>query len=238
MPYLLLSFISILIFSAVHLFAKNSARLNTALHGRFLSICGGVAIAYVFIDILPKLAINDLVIRRLLAGVFPYIERHIYVMALLGFLFFFVVNRSHTFLTKKRNFYLSLSSYALFNFLVAYAVADQNNPEVKPLALFTFALALHYFTNDYTLSKEHGQKYGIKEKWLLILSLFAGWIVGVFFVLPEAAVAVVSAFIGGGVILNVTRHELPKDNPHSLGAFLIASILYTIILLTIGSTGK
>ena len=193
-----------------------------------------MAIAYVFVDILPKLAENDLIIQKMLSGIFPYIERHIYVMALAGFLFFFSVSQSRKLATKTSTFYLSLGSYALFNFLVAYAVVDENNPEVKPLALFTFAIALHYFTNDYALAKEYGEAYGKKEKWILILSLFLGWCAGVWFVLPEAAVAILSAIIGGGVILNVTRHELPKENPHSLGAFLLSALIYTAILLLIG----
>lgn len=234
MPYAIFSFISVVIFALVHLFAKNTRALDSVTHGRFLSICGGVAIAYVFIDILPKLAENDLIIQKILSGVFPYIERHIYVMALFGFLLFFTINRSHTLLSGKGKIYVSLFSYALFNFLVAYAVADENNPEVKPWALFTIAIALHYFTNDYSLYREHKQEYGAFEKGVLIFSLFFGWLVGMWYVLPEVAVAVISAFIGGGVILNVTRHELPKDNPHSLGAFLTAAILYTVILLVIG----
>ncbi len=234
MPYIYLALISVVVFGLVHLLAQKTRLLDVITHGRFLSVCGGVAISYVFVDMLPKLAENDIIIQKLLSGIFPYFERHIYVMALAGFLFFFSVNRSRTLLTETTSFYFSLASYAFFNFLVAYAVADQNNPEVKPLALFTFAIALHYFTNDYALAKAHGEAYGTKEKWLLILSLLAGWCVGVLFVLSEAAVALLSAFIGGGVILNVTRHELPDDNPHSLGAFLLSALLYTTILLLIG----
>jgi hypothetical protein len=36
--------------------------------------------------------------------------------------------------------------------------------------------------------------------------------------------------------MNVTRHELPKENPNSLGAFLLSSALYTVILLSIHTT--
>lgn len=132
-------------------------------------------------------------------------------------------------------FWLSLLSYSLFNFLVGYAVMDQNDVEVQPLALFTIAIALHYFVNDFSLTQEHGDMYDRVGRWLLIACLFLGWFTGLWIKLPEAAVALISAFIGGGVIMNVTRHELPQNNPHSLGAFLIASIAYTFILLTIGT---
>ena len=234
MPYSALAFISIVIFALIHLWAKKTRRFDTITHGRFLSAGGGVAIAYVFVDLLPKLSKSDQVVRAVLSGVFPYFERHVYVMSLAGFLLFFVVDQTQTLLHKKRSFWLSLTSYAQFNFLVGYAVVDKNDPEVRPLALFTFAMGLHYFVNDYSLRKAHGKAYEQTGKWLLIASLFSGWLTGLWFVLPQAAVALISAFIGGGVIMNVTRHELPKENPHSLGAFILAAIVYMIILLTLG----
>ncbi|MBA3722249.1 MAG: hypothetical protein H0W88_07600 [Parachlamydiaceae bacterium] len=198
-----------------------------------MSVGGGVAIAYVFIDLLPKLGTRNEYLEKIFADTIPFVERHAFIMALAGFLLFFLVDQSSTVLEKKRNFRFSMASYALFNFLVGYAVADINNPEVKPLVLFTFAMSLHYFTIDYNLSTTHGKEYRSVEKWLLIICLFLGWLVGALFDLPAAAIALVSAFIGGGVIMNVTRHELPKDNPHSLGGFFLATFLYTVILLTI-----
>lgn len=236
MVYLFLSFLSVLLFALVHVSSRVTAQLNTILHGKLLSTGGGIAIAYVFIDLLPKLGKSDQTIQHTLKSIFPYIEKHAYVMALTGFLLFFVVSQSRNFLQGKGRFWLSLLSYSFFNFLIGYAVVDQNNLEVQPLLLFTIAMALHFFVNDFSLSKEHGEAYHRIIKWVLILFLFLGWLTGLWIKLPEAAVALVSAFIGGGVIMNVTRHELPKHNPHNLGAFLIASILYTLILLTIGKS--
>ena len=235
MPYPAIALISVIIFALVHLFAEKTRRLDRLTHGRFLSAGGGVAIAYVFVDLLPKLAKSDLVVSQALQGVFPYFERHVYVCALLGFLLFFVVGQSRSLFGRKESFWLSLASYAFFNFLVGYAVVDKDDPEVQPLVLFTFAMALHYFSNDFTLSQEHGKEYGKTGKWILIGSLFLGWLVGVWITLSATAVALISAFIAGGVIMNVTRHELPKENPHSLGSFLVFAALYTIILLGIGN---
>jgi len=233
-PYHVCTLVSVIIFALVHLWADKTRKLNAITHSRFLSAGGGVAIAYVFVDLLPKLAKSDLIVRAALSGMFPYFERHVYVMALVGFLLFFVVGRSPTLLKEKGSFWLSLGSYALFNFLVGYAVVDKDNPEVRPLALFTFAMALHYFSNDFSLTEVHGNEYRRFGKWLLIASLFLGWLIGLWIMLSQTAVALVSAFIAGGVIMNVTRHELPEENPNSLGSFLLAALVYTIILLTIG----
>lgn len=235
MPYSVLAFISILIFSSVHLWAEKVKSLGASFHARFLSFGGGVAIAYVFIDLLSKLCRNDLIVRKAFAGVLPFVERHVYIMALAGFLLFFIVDRTQAAITNKRTYLLSIGSYALFNFLIGYAVADKNDPEVQPLILFTIAMGLHYFVNDYSLTEAHGDDYDKMGKWILIVSLFLGWGLGMVIVLPEAAVALVSAFIGGGVIMNVIRHELPKNNPNSLWFFLLSAVVYTAILLMVGS---
>lgn len=234
-PYPVLALLAISTLAMVHLIAAQTRKLHTVSHGRFLSAGGGVAIAYVFVDLLPKLSESDPIVSKALAGLFPYFERHVYVIALTGFLLFFTVDRTQSLLKGNISFWLSLASYSLFNFLVGYAVADKNNPETQPLLLFTFAMGLHYFTNDFSLNKAHGQIYGHIGKWILIAALFLGGLVGIMTTLSVAAVAMVSAFIGGGVIMNVTRHELPDDNPHSLGAFLIAAAVYTMLLLAIGA---
>lgn len=233
MPYPLLSLVSVIIFALVHLWAQKTEHLDKKVRGNFLSFGGGVAISYVFIDILPKLSKSDQLVKQALAGVFPYFERHVYIMALLGFLLFFTVNRVQS-KNGGRSFWLSFASYALFNFLIGYAVVDKDNPEVRPLILFTIALALHYFTNDFALNHEHRKEYQHFGKWILIGSLFLGWALGAFVTLSPTAIALVSAFIAGGVIMNVTRHELPTRNPNSLSAFLIAALIYTSILLFVG----
>jgi len=233
-PYPAMALLSVIIFALVHVFAEKVSKLNLSFHAKLLSAGGGVAIAYVFIDLLPKLSESDSLVRESLKEIFPYFERHVYLMALLGFLLFFIVDRAQIVLRNQSTyFWLSLSSYALFNFLIGYAVNDKNNIEVQPLILFTFAIALHYFMNDYSLSEAHQDGYRYFGKWILILSLFLGWATGLWITLSATAVALISAFIGGGVIMNVTRHELPANNPHSLGAFLIAVVGYTVILLTL-----
>ncbi|MBA2726731.1 MAG: hypothetical protein H0U49_00970 [Parachlamydiaceae bacterium] len=235
-PYPLQSLIAVIIFSLVHLFADRARQLNFNLQSHFLSTGSGIALAYIFIDLLPKLSKNESAVSGTLKKIFPYLEHHVYVMALLGFLLFFAVDRSQTLLRKQSVYYvLSLCSYALLNFLIGYAIVDKDDPEVRPLVLFTFAIALHYFLNDYSLTEVHGEQYNKFAKWILIASLFLGWLIGSNYQLSAAGVALMSAFIGGGVIMNVTRHELSDDNPHSLKAILISAIIYTVILLTLGS---
>lgn len=237
MDYGIASFLAVLVIASVHILAEKTRGANPLVNSRFLSTGSGVALAYVFIDILPKLCQSDPIVRNALWQFFPYFEHHVYVMALLGFILFFIVDRSERVLGKNTFLYLSLSSYALFNFLVGYAIADKDNPEVQPLLLFTVAMVLHYFMNDYSLKTAHGKLYNSIGRWILVSALFTGWFAGIWVEISPAGIGLVSAFIGGGVIMNVTRHELPSENPNSISAFLMAAFAYTAILLSLGPRG-
>lgn len=235
MPYSVVSFFSVLTLVAVHLFAYKMQAIDRLSHGRFLSVGGGIAIAYIFIDLLPKLSEADNIVRNFLASIFPYFERHVYVIALFGFLLFFLVDRSTNSAWERTGYWLSIGSYALFNFLIGYAVSYEDDPSIQPLALFTFAMALHYFTNDYTLMRNNSTTYRTYDRFILVICLILGWLFGNWFMISDAAIALVNAFIAGGVIMNVTRHELPMDNPNNSGTFLLGAIFYTIVLLSIGA---
>ncbi len=234
MSYVDISFVSIVVLSLVHMVAERVRTHILLPQGPFLSVGGGVAIAYVFIDLLPKLGASNRIVERTLTGWLPYVERHVFVIALLGFLLFFCIDRVPSGWIKQKRFFFSLGSYALFNFLVGYAVASDGNPEVQPLLLFTIAMALHYCTNDYTLCEGHGEEYRTIGRWALIASLVLGWICGRTIQVSETAIALINAFIGGGVIMNVVRHELPKGKTNDVGAFVLSSALYTAILLRVG----
>ncbi len=234
LPYDFYSFIAITLFSIVHFFGDRIVNSQKNLPREFIySAGGGIAISYVFIDLLPKLSESDLIVYALMQNYLPGIEKHVYIMALAGFILFYLVDKSQN---TSIGIKISIGSYTLFNFLIGYAIADPFNPEVRPLLLFTLAMGLHLFVNDNALREKLGTAYQTKQQLLLVIALFLGWMTGYMLELPGPAVALVSAFIGGGVIMNVTRHELPAENPTSTPVFIFSAIAYTLILLFVGST--
>ncbi len=209
---------------AVHLFANRSKVLGWVWRGRFLSFAGGVSFAYVFIDLLPALGKGQPVLKRTFGELIPYFDRHTYLIALLGMLFYYGIEKGKE---ARGTAWLSMSGYLLFNLFVGASLADNTNPEIQPLALFTIAMAMHYFVRDHDLRARHVQ-------WALVATLLAGYAIGIWAHIPDALVALTVSFLAGGVILNVLHYELPKREGGGFPSFLLGALLYAAILLGVG----
>ena len=233
MQFYLSSFCAILFFCLIHYASSKVSLLQYFAKSRFLSFGSGIALSYVFIDLLPKLGQSDLYVQNALRGIIPYMEHHVFVAALCGFMLFYAVDKAPERGKRNCKFYFSIVSYALFNFFIGYSVSDPFDPEVQPLVLFCLAIGLHYFTNDFTLNESFGELYRKNGKTVLLASILLGYTVGLFFELSKTAVALLGAFIGGGVIMNVIRHELPKEKPNSFCTFVCGAFMYTVLLLSL-----
>lgn len=67
---------------------------------------------------------------------------------------------------------------------------------------------------------DHGSprkdRYDRFGRWLLAAAVLGGWVVGVGTQVPELALKLMTAGLGGGVILNVMKEELPEETPKQL----------------------
>ncbi len=60
--------------------------------------------------------------------------------------------------------------------------------------------------------------------------MLVGWAVGVATDVPERAIALVLAFVAGGVILNVLKEELPAEREARFAPFVAGAVLFTVLL--------
>lgn len=60
--------------------------------------------------------------------------------------------------------------------------------------------------------------------------MLVGWIVGLTADLSDRALALIIAFLGGGIILNVLKDELPRERQARFLPFVLGGIAYTILL--------
>ena len=233
------------VLAVVHLFAGKLRFLEGIPRSRWLSASSGVSVAYVFVHLLPELSERQEALREAAEGVVPFIERHVYLVALLGLAVFYglelLARRSRTHTcdacgedgTSDAVFSLHTASYATYNALIGYVLVHGIEKSSESLVLFTIAIALHFVVNDYGLREHHKDAYTEIGRWVLAAALLLGWLVGVATEISEAAIAVLLAFLAGGVVLNVLKEELPEERKSRFSAFAIGATAYAALLLTI-----
>ncbi len=224
MPPGLIALISLI---AVHLFANRAHVLGWVWHRRFLSLASGLSFAYVFVDLLPALQKGEAVLKRTFDPLIPYLDKHTYLIALLGILFYYGIQPKKSSL---KPHWLSLSGYCLFNFFIGASLADSSNPEIQPLALFTLAIGMHYFVRDHL----SGASKNRQVLSVLILALASGYIISSTMKIPDPVTSIAISFIAGGILLNIFHNELPKTQKSTYGWFVFGALAYTLLLLSVG----
>jgi len=240
------SLLTVLALAIVHVCAGTTSALRRQWQPRVLSAASGISVAYVFLDLLPALADRQNLIDR--SGFLPDLERHVYIMAVVGLtVAFWVETASRSSRRRHRDageanqtgnatFSLSVLSFCIFNGTIGYAVASPGDEAVEPLWMFAIAMGLHFMANDHSLVEHHGERYQRVGRWLLCGGLLAGWIVGTvprLEVRPEA-LALVLAYIAGGTIMNILRHELPDtDRSADVASFAAAAAIYGALVLSL-----
>ncbi|MCH4826518.1 MAG: hypothetical protein N2C11_04910 [Planococcus sp. (in: firmicutes)] len=238
-----LSFIFALGFVSIHLFSKSLKLMKVLPRSRFLSVVGGISVAYVFLHLLPELSIfqKDLQGELRNSGLL-FIENHIYLIAMIGLVVFYALENSVT-VSKKKNkhaetpkaaigiFWLHIASFTLYNGIIGYLLVREEYGNPWGMTLFFIAMGVHFITNDKGLRATHQEDYDRYGRWLLAAAILIGWGIGAFAEVHEWIISVLTAFLAGGVILNVLKEELPEERESSLLAFCVGLISYSILLL-------
>jgi uncharacterized membrane protein YeiH len=122
-----------------------------------------------------------------------------------------------------------MASFGTYNVLIGYLLADR----AEGAFAFWLAMALHFFVNDYGLRQHHRWQYGHVGRWLLAAAVLAGAALGLTVEVSEAAFAAVVAFVGGGVVLNVLKEELPEERESRFWPFAAGAAAYAALLTTV-----
>ena len=233
-----LPLLAALVIAGVHAVAAR-VRVSAPLpHRLWLSGAGGVSIAYVFVHVLPELQAGQRAFIETelgLGGLVPYLEHHVYLVALVGFVGYYGVDR----LARRGDesdesdarFRLHLASFAVYNGLIGYFLVHRIESDVRGLAIFTGAMALHAFVTDAGLDRHYDEAYRRYGRWVLAAAVLAGWAVARAVELHELAIVTLFAFLAGGIVLNVVKEELPEEARSSFTAFAVGAAGYAVLLL-------
>ncbi|WP_409253020.1 hypothetical protein V1502_03555 [Bacillus sp. SCS-153A] len=232
-----------IVLAAVHLMARKMVFLESIPRSKFLSIAGGVSVAYVFIHILPELNEHQESIAESVELI-AFLEHHAYLLAMLGLVIFYGLekvvqdskkeNEEVVHRPKKSAFWLHISSFFIYNGLIGYLLVHREETGLLNLMLYGIAMALHFVVVDFGLREHHKERYDREGRWLLAFAIVIGWAIGFLTEIPEALLALLFAFLSGSIILNVLKEELPQERQSSFWAFALGGIAYVILLLSVG----
>jgi hypothetical protein len=206
----------------------------------YISFAGGVAVAYVFLHMLPNLVEYNKPIGKLLINnqwLTPFTELTIYIVALCGFLIYYgldLLAEGHRRAGHESGFAynLHLTMFCLYNFLITYTMSLRALVSLTATILFTVAMALHFVLTDRKFSRLYSDKFNRMGRYVLISALLVGWIYSVIFDPVNVLVAAfMVAFLAGSVLLNVFREELPGAGLASFSWFTLGSVLIAVVLL-------
>lgn len=229
----------------VHLFASRLRFLSEIPRSRWLSFSSGVSVAYVFVHVLPDLNEAQKTIQENINVGLAFLEHHVYLLALLGMTVFYglerVAKRSRQEnrdagrgdVTSARVFKLHMASFSIYNALIGYLLLHREVEGWSGLLFFTIAMALHFVVNDYGLRENHKKNYDRVGRWILAAAIMVGWAIGSQTVLSKAAIAVLFAFLAGGIVLNVLKEELPEERESRFFAFALGAGAYAVLLLAL-----
>lgn len=222
----------------------------------WLSMAGGVSVAYVFVHLFPELAAGEASVRRAVAATgMTLAERHVYLIALLGLAVFYGLERMAKAsrgttpppaagetgdapasppdtTTRAGVFWIHMASFGAYNALIGYLLLHLEVRTVAALVFFGVAMALHFLVTDFGLNEDHKIRYRAYGRWILAVAVVLGFGVGYATHVSGVVIAVLTAFLAGGVILNVLKEEVPTEQQSRFWAFALGMGVYAALLLT------
>ena len=222
---------------AVHLITPTLKFLDSSPRSAWLSFAGGASVAYVFLHLLPDLAEG----AELISG--TEVPFGIWGIALAALLTFYGVERAvqkhrlrqsdGTTREKPGIFWIHLGTFAVYSAVTGYLLVHregEHDGSTVALLTYTVAMGLHLLVADHGLIEAFREGYMRVGRWVLSASVVGGCLLAQVGPIPEAVLAAVTAVLGGGVILNVLKEELPRERESKFGALLLGAAAFAALL--------
>lgn len=217
--------------------------------GLWLDCLAGIAVAYVFVDILPHLAGKQEKFVKLGGElVYGFLHLHVYLLALAGFLVFLGVILSHerwrlsstgaevTWSSAPLAIKVEVIGLALYTAIVGYMLAEQPTHRAEPSLVFAIAMAAHFTGLAHLSHHRYPKLYDGSERYLLAMSLPAGWFLGLFFEFSGLVYAGMFAFLAGCIVVVTMIFELPRmTSGGRYRAFCFGAVAFTLAIVVLES---
>jgi hypothetical protein len=236
----------VLVFAGVYLagaWIESSPRIERfRTHSGYISAAAGISVAYVFIDVLPELEVQ----RQAMVGAagnveLLFAEKRVYLGALLSFVVVYGLEHMVLVTHERRRavmaegradavYWVEVAGYAAYTGLIGYLVLDRTKHGVLSLAIYAFAMAIHFLIVDHGLAEKLGSAYAPRGRWVLAASVLVGWGVAVAMPLSDTVVARLFAVLAGGVVMASLRAELPHQGQGQFWPFCLSAVVFAVFL--------
>ena len=236
--------LSLLAVTALTLVHFAVSRLDFVHKAGYRSCGAGVALSYVFIDILPHLSSKQYVIRDTFDnGLVTYLEHHSYLLALWGFLVYAgfaydvrsvdVRKPADAPQAKAHATNVLIGGLAVYYFLIGYLVGEQPDHRYEPVVIFAIAMFIHALGVNHAVRAFDPERYDRAFAFVLATATFTGWLLGAVLVVPAIIFALVFSFIVGAIMIVAFVFELPVVTSSRGGywRFVAGSAVFSSLLL-------
>lgn len=229
-----MSLIGVLVLALVHIVAPAVNR-NAEKRPRWLAAASGMAVAYVFIHLLPELGdeqadwLDARADRRM-----QWLENQVYIAAFIGLILALAFDRAAP--RERAKFWARTTSFGVYNALIGtFALHERSVPA---LVLGTIAFGAHLMSHDRSLYLRFPDRYERIGRWVLAASVIAGWLLATVWTPPTLATAVVLGLISGGIIMNVIKEELPGHDEGPFAPWVAGALSFMGLLLALEYTAN
>lgn len=228
------------LFCAVFLLGRHIHPLRALIPDRrtTLSFCAGMAVAYVFVRVMPELEEARHAFKETAPVDTPLEGMIIHFAALLGFLVFYGLEKTAQHYRQKDEvsrqlfaFRLDVGGFAVYVLLMSYLLVHNVDNAHYSKLFYGVAITLHFLTVDHALRHEYELKYDNVGRYILAGAAITGWIIGIILPLPPFVVAPLVALTSGSIIMTSMLTELSHDKDGRIIPFVLGGIIYGIILL-------
>lgn len=236
-----------IILAMVHLFGGRLAIWMSDSHHRWLSVGGGVTVAFVFLYLLPELEYFHQVLSD--HGATDLVEELLYLTGLVGVTIYyslehlaFRVRESSSDQDDDKDsplfghdyvFWLHMGWYGVYNIIIGALLSVGTQETTQGLWLYGVAIAIHFLTVDASMRSHHRHVYHRTGRWLLAAAVIVGWGLGVALTLPPEMIALAMGFLFGGLLINSIKDELPSSDRARVFPFLVGVVVASVLLVLI-----
>lgn len=230
--------------AAAHFSAFRVSTLPSKTQDVLASVGGGAAIAYIFIHLMPELAVGGRALSELDISKFtptPITEAGLFLTAMIGMVIFFIldVRTEEGRLSTKIGFRVHMASFASGSAIYGYTLPSLVTTGWGYATLFTAVLAGHLLLADRALARAHPAQFAHETRWIGMAAVGAGF--GAAYLLPPAndfILAIVTAFLGGALLMTTFREELPTASRTRMPWFLLGLLVMSGLLIIALAVGK